>query len=73
MLGSLTPEQEEYGVETGPNDWFFLQVIKGEGQLVRGKEHLAGNFKLIFFLLLACFGVSAYLIRDNFFKKDKGK
>jgi hypothetical protein len=73
MLGSLTPEQEEYGVETGPNDWFFLQVIKGEGQLVRGKEHLAGNFKLIFFLLLACFGVSAYLIRDNFFKKDTGK
>jgi hypothetical protein len=73
MLGSLTPEQEEYGVETGPNDWFFWQVIKGEGMLLREKEHLTGSFKLIFLLLLVSLGLSAYFIRNNFFIKDTGK
>jgi hypothetical protein len=73
MLGSLTPEQEEYGVETGPNDWFFWQVIKGEGMLLRDNEHLTGSFKLIFLLLLVSLGLSAYFIRNNFFKKDTGK
>jgi hypothetical protein len=70
MLGILTPGQEEYGVETGPNDWFFLQVLKGEGMLVRGKENALGNFKLIFLMLLLMAGGSLYFIKREFFKKD---
>ncbi|MBN2857505.1 MAG: glycosyltransferase family 39 protein [Candidatus Delongbacteria bacterium] len=68
MLGNLTPEQKAYGVESGPNDWFFLQVIKGEGMLLRGKEHLIGSFKLLFFLILLTLGGSAYYIYVSLFK-----
>ena len=73
MLGSLTPEQKAYGVETGPNDWFFLQVLKGNGMLLRGKEHLSGNFKLLFFLIILTLGGSAYYIYTSLFKKEKNK
>jgi hypothetical protein len=66
LTGSLTDEQREYGVETGPNDWFFWQVIKGEGQLVKGKERSMGNFKVLLFLLIISAGVSLYYI----LKKD---
>ncbi len=65
MTGVLTPEQKEYGVDTGPNDWFFYQVIKGEGRLVQGKEHSLGNFKLILFLLLLTIGATVfYILKD---------
>lgn len=73
MSGSLTPEQKEYGVDTGPNDWFFYQVIKGEGRLVQGKEHLLGNFRLILFMLiLTAAGTGIYFFRSAF-KTEKKK
>ncbi|OGE82314.1 MAG: hypothetical protein A2Y39_05560 [Candidatus Delongbacteria bacterium GWF2_40_14] len=65
MAGVLTPEQKEYGVDTGPNDWFFYQVLKGEGRLVQGKERSLGDFKLIMFLLLLTIaGTAFYLFRN---------
>ncbi|MFO7810010.1 MAG: hypothetical protein R6V47_01385, partial [Candidatus Delongbacteria bacterium] len=73
MLGNLTPEQKAYGVEPGPNDWFFLQVIKGKGMLLRGKEHLTGNFKLLFFLILLTLGGSSYYIYVSLFKTETKK
>ena len=72
MAGILTPEQKEYGVDTGPNDWFFYQVLKGEGRLVQGKEHILGNFKLILFLLLLTIGGTVfYLFRDSTIREAK--
>lgn len=65
MAGVLTPEQKEYGVDTGPNDWFFYQVLKGEGRLVQGKEHSLGNFKLILLLLLLTIGGTGFFIFRN--------
>jgi hypothetical protein len=73
IMGNLTPEQKAYGVETGPNDWFFLQVIKGQGMLLRGKEHLTGNFKLLFFLILLTLGGSSYYIYKSLFKTETKK
>ncbi|MCG2759582.1 MAG: glycosyltransferase family 39 protein [Candidatus Delongbacteria bacterium] len=72
-LGVLTPEQTEYGVETGPNDWFFYQVIKGKGRLIEGKENLTGNFKLILFLIILSAGASGYYLYTSFYKKEAGK
>ena len=60
MTGNLTPEQKAYGVEAGPNDWFFLQVLKGRGRLVEGKE--TGSFKALLFLLLISSAGSAFLL-----------
>jgi len=60
MSGSLTEEQEAYGVETGPNDWFFWQVLKGKGRLVEGKD--TGPFKVLLFMLLIAAAGSAYLL-----------
>jgi len=71
MAGVLTPEQKGYGVDTGPNDWFFYQVIIGEGRLVQGKEHLLGNYKLILFILLITIGGTAYSINKFYFSGQK--
>lgn len=71
LAGILTPEQSEYGVDTGPNDWFFWQVIKGEGRLVQGKEHLLGSFKVILFLLLLTAGAAGFYMYMNTFKIKK--
>ncbi len=65
IAGSLTPEQKAYGVETGPNDWFFYQVLKGEGMLLRGKEHMNGGFKAMLFMLILSLGSSSYFIYKN--------
>lgn len=65
MSGTLTPEQKEYGVDAGPNDWFFWQVIKGEGRLLQGKENVLGSFKLILFLLtITITGTGYYFYRQ---------
>ncbi len=72
-LGALTPEQKEYGVQTGPNDWFFLQILKGDGMLIHGKEHLKGTFRMIFLLLVAAAVYSSYLIRKTMFMPGKAK
>ncbi len=60
ISGSLTEEQKAYGVDTGPNDWFFWQVLKGEGRLVEGKD--TGSFKALLFLLLITAAGSTYLL-----------
>ena len=60
MTGNMTPEQNAYGVEAGPNDWFFLQVLKGKGRLVQGKD--PGSFKALLFLLLITAAGSGYLL-----------
>ncbi|HXK49863.1 MAG TPA: glycosyltransferase family 39 protein [Clostridiales bacterium] len=60
MTGNMTPEQKAYGVEGGPNDWFFWQVLKGKGRLVEGKD--TGSFKALLFLILISVAGSAYLL-----------
>ncbi len=69
MTGNMTPEQKAYGVEGGPNDWFFLQVLKGRGRLVDGKE--TGSFKALLFLLLISASGSAYLLYRSTASENK--
>jgi len=73
MAGVLTPEQKEYGVETGPNDWFFWQLIKGEGRLIDGKESVIGSFKLILILLLLTIGGTSFCLYRYSSVKDGKK
>ena len=67
LTGNLNQDQIEYRVETGANDWFFYQVIKGEGRLVQGKDKMLGDLKLLIFFMVIIIGVSAFWL----FKETK--